>query len=50
MSFSTYIKMQAATVFSLGCVFSNIYADAWRLKPYKTNYVHKIQVKLLVSK
>lgn len=49
MIFTIYIKMQAAAVFSLGCVFLNSYADAWRIKPYKTN-MHKIQVKLFISK
>lgn len=49
MIFTIYIKMQAVAVFSLGCGFLNTYADAWRIKPYKTN-MHKIQVKLFVSK
>lgn len=37
MSFIIYIKMQAAALFSLGCIFSNTYADAWKIKPCKTN-------------
>lgn len=37
MSFTTYIKMQAAAVFSLGYVFSKTYVDTWGIKPYKAN-------------